>query len=140
MNYLVNSCSVMNNIKRNNDFYCYWLCKFQMKQYCVTVIGASPLGFAVSFGNAGMRINNCINFVFFIGLENYHRYCALATPTADNAAVLTTVAIISSALADLGFHMIFIVTNLFSQKDSAVLLQVAMCILYFNGVVEYAQI
>ena len=36
--------------------------------------------------------------------------------------------------------MIFIVTNLFSQKDSAVLLQIAMCILYFNGVVEYAQI
>ena len=36
--------------------------------------------------------------------------------------------------------MIFIVTNLFSQKDGAVLLQIAMCILYFNGVVEYAQI
>ena len=81
MNYLVNSCSVMNNIKRNNDFYCYWLCKFQMKHYCVTVIGASPLGFAVSFGNARMRINNCINFVFFIGLENYHRYCA---PVSDS--------------------------------------------------------
>lgn len=36
--------------------------------------------------------------------------------------------------------MIFIVINLFSQKNGAVLLRIAMCILYFNGVVEYAQI